>query len=100
MIKKEAILGGVSNGGPAPGHRGRVNEDTPYASFEWFEQDKPHRINVEEAQEDLYNFAIEIAEQLKSMHIPDSGDKMTEKMVKNKLQNIYSFLKKIKNLSN
>lgn len=94
------MLGGVSNGGPAPGHRGRVNEESPYASFEWFEQDKPHRINITEAQEDLHRFAIEVAEQIKSMHIPSNVDKMTEKMVKNKLSNIYSFLKKIKNLSN
>lgn len=94
------MLGGVSNGGPDPGHRGRMNEENPYPSFEWFEQDKPHRIDIVQAKQDLAQYASEIVNLIEEMHIPDSTDKMTEKMIKNKLANIYSFLKKIKSLTN
>jgi len=71
-------------------------------SLDWFEQDKPHRIDIFEAREDLATLALEISENIRNMHLPEKNqaDKMTEKMVKNKLLNIYSFLKKINNLTN
>jgi len=96
----EAMLGGVSNGGPAPGHRAKMNEESPYSSFEWFEQDRPHRIDILQAKQDLSSYASDIASSIEEMHIPEATDKMTEKMIKNKLANIYAFLKKVKNLTN
>lgn len=92
----EHMLGGVSNGAPNPGWRAQMNENS---DLEWLEQDKPHRVDMWSARDELAAMAYEIGGQIQGMHLDDS-DRMTEKMTKNKLGNMYKFLKKLKKLTN
>lgn len=95
-LQQEAMVGGVSNGGPAPGHRGKMNEDSV---LDFLAQGKGHRVDVFDARDELAGLAYEIAGAIQGMHI-DTSDRKTEKMTQNKLTNMYKFLAKLRNLTN
>lgn len=94
--KNEAMLGGVSNGGPAPGHRAKMNEDS---DLELLRKGKAHRVDVHGVRDELAGLAYEIAGEIQAMHL-DTSDRKTEKMIQNKMEHMYKFLLKLKNLAN
>jgi len=95
-VDEQAMLGGVSNGTPAPGHRAKANESK---SFEYFAQGKGHRVDVSVAREELIQLANEVVQEIEKMYLDDS-DRKTERMTQNKLGNIYKYLEKLKKLAN
>jgi len=94
--KQEAMLGGVSNGGPAPGHRAKMNEDSDLVLLA---QGKAHRVDVFNVRDELAGLAFEIAGEIQGMHL-DTSDRKTEKMLQSKLGNMYKHLLKLKSLVN
>lgn len=93
---EEHMLGGVSNGSPDPGHRAKMNEGS---SMEYLSKGKAHRVNLNDAKEELAELAREVVNNLDRMHL-DGRDRKTERMNQNKLENIFRYLTKLKNLTN
>jgi len=124
LLKEQGMVGGGgSNGSPAPGHRAKMNMDMSHdeeipesgdegqdldpslndlnedSTLEYLSQGKSHRVDIYDARDELAALAYEIAGGLQGMHL-DSSNRKTEKMLQNKLENIYKYLSRLKNLTN
>jgi len=88
--------GGISNGAPDPGHRAKMNEGQ---ALDYFSRGKGHRVDLQDARDELASLAFEIADGIQRMHL-DDRDRKTERMNQNKLENVYRHLEKLKNLTN
>jgi len=119
LLKEQGMVGGGgSNSGPDPGHRAMLNvdmnpdeEDPPEAdeegqqslteefTLEFLKQGKGHRVDIYDARDELAALAYEVAGALQGMHL-DNSDRKTERMLQNKMENIYKHLQRLRNLAN
>ena len=111
-LLSEAMLGGVSNGGPAPGHRAKANE-VPGApeeeSCESINEDglddagidpkQPHKLDIWNARDELAAMAYDLGGQIQGMHLDDS-DHRTKKMTQKRLIHVYETMMKLQKLLN
>lgn len=114
-LLNENMRGGTSSSFKNPGHLAKLNQaneleraleeeietlEEKVDTLDWLATGKLHKVNIEDAKKKLITLAHETVSNLENMHLPETGDRKTEKMTKQKLARVYDYLNRLNKLSN